>query len=263
MNKHLLKRVLPILLALALLIAAAPHAAMGAEAAPTPAAEPEMNEAKAAVSKTDLPAMPDGDGGDVDFDEVEAVDLKPGVEAELAFSEGEEYLYLRFTPPHAGIYSLASYGNLDVYVNLWTASGEWISGDDDGGENLNFFLRAFFAADQTYYFRLGNLESEETYTNPFTVLLTEEEGGLSGFCGADEDNLVWSFDPETGVLTIEGRGAMDDFFEWNGAPWNPLRNYIQAVELPEGLTYYNIPSIPYESDTQLQAAVEYLKGPDR
>ena len=35
------------------------------------------------------------------------------------------------------------------------------------------------------------------------------------------------------------------------------------VELPEGLTYYNIPSIPYESDTQLQAAVEYLKGLDR
>ena len=35
------------------------------------------------------------------------------------------------------------------------------------------------------------------------------------------------------------------------------------VELPEGLTYYNIPSIPYESDTQLQAAVEYLRGLDR
>ena len=35
------------------------------------------------------------------------------------------------------------------------------------------------------------------------------------------------------------------------------------MELPEGLTYYNIPSIPYESDTQLQAAVEYLKGLDR
>lgn len=32
------------------------------------------------------------------------------------------------------------------------------------------------------------------------------------------------------------------------------------VELPEGLTYYSIPSIPYESDTQLQAAVAYLKG---
>ena len=32
------------------------------------------------------------------------------------------------------------------------------------------------------------------------------------------------------------------------------------VELPEDVTYYSIPSIPYESDTQLQAAVEYLKG---
>lgn len=33
-----------------------------------------------------------------------------------------------------------------------------------------------------------------------------------------------------------------------------------VVELPEGLTYYSIPSIPYEYDTQLQAAVEYLQG---
>ena len=36
-----------------------------------------------------------------------------------------------------------------------------------------------------------------------------------------------------------------------------------VVELPEGLTYYSIPSIPYESDTQLQAAVAYLKGLDQ
>ena len=35
------------------------------------------------------------------------------------------------------------------------------------------------------------------------------------------------------------------------------------VELPEDLTYYSITSIPYESDTQLQAAVEYLRGLDR
>ena len=32
------------------------------------------------------------------------------------------------------------------------------------------------------------------------------------------------------------------------------------VELPEDLSYYSITSIPYEYDTQLQAAVEYLKG---
>ena len=37
----------------------------------------------------------------------------------------------------------------------------------------------------------------------------------------------------------------------------------EIMELPEGLTYYNIPSIPYESDTQLQAAVAYLKGLDQ
>ena len=38
---------------------------------------------------------------------------------------------------------------------------------------------------------------------------------------------------------------------------------LTDVELPESLTYYSIPSIPYESDTQLQAAVAYLKGMDQ
>ena len=31
------------------------------------------------------------------------------------------------------------------------------------------------------------------------------------------------------------------------------------VDLPEDLTYYSIYTIPYEQDTQLQAAVNYLK----
>lgn len=34
----------------------------------------------------------------------------------------------------------------------------------------------------------------------------------SGSCGADEDNLIWSFDPQTGFLTIEGVGEMMDYY---------------------------------------------------
>ena len=51
---------------------------------------------------------------------------------------------------------------------------------------------------------------------------------VSGTCG---ENLTWSFNPDTGILTIEGTGEMDS------APW--LMEYtqqIQSVELPDGLT---------------------------
>ncbi len=84
-----------------------------------------------------------------------------------------------------------------------------------------------------------------------------------------------------GTVTF-GKGIVQTFFNLNfgvdgtikfttDAYYTPSGVCIQdtgitpdhIVELPEGLTYYNIPSIPYESDTQLQAAVEYLKGPDR
>ena len=81
-----------------------------------------------------------------------------------------------------------------------------------------------------------------------------------------------------GTVTF-GKGIVQTFFNINfgrdgtikfttDAYYTPSGVCIQdtgitpdhIVELPEGLTYYNIPSIPYESDTQLQAAVAYLKG---
>ena len=84
-----------------------------------------------------------------------------------------------------------------------------------------------------------------------------------------------------GTVTF-GKGIVQTFFNINfgrdgtikfttDAYYTPADVCIQGtgitpdhiVELPEGLTYYNIPSIPYESDTQLQAAVEYLRGLDR
>ena len=63
----------------------------------------------------------------------------------------------------------------------------------------------------------------------------------SGTCGAEGDgsNLTWSLDTETGLLTIEGRGAMKNYVSnafYNPAPWCGYRELITAVSLPEGLT---------------------------
>ena len=37
------------------------------------------------------------------------------------------------------------------------------------------------------------------------------EISASGTCGAQGDNLIWTFDSESGILTISGEGAMQDY----------------------------------------------------
>ena len=58
----------------------------------------------------------------------------------------------------------------------------------------------------------------------------------SGTCG---DRLSWIFDDASGVLTISGDGAMQDY-TWSTsgttAPWYPYRTQIVTVVLPDGIT---------------------------
>ena len=67
----------------------------------------------------------------------------------------------------------------------------------------------------------------------------------SGFCGAEGDgsNLIWTLDTDTGLLTIEGSGAMEHYY-WEGAPWYRYNSAITAIDLPEGLT--NIGSYSFQ-----------------
>lgn len=70
--------------------------------------------------------------------------------------------------------------------------------------------------------------------NPISVFATNEVGGKCG------DNLTWTLD--SGVLTIRGTGAMDDF-QWvlDGSehidiPWFSYRNDIQSLVIQRGCT---------------------------
>ena len=57
------------------------------------------------------------------------------------------------------------------------------------------------------------------------------EPATSGTCG---DNLTWRFNKNTGTLTIEGSGEMDDFY-WD-QPWDAYMQDIKKVVFPAGLT---------------------------
>ena len=53
-----------------------------------------------------------------------------------------------------------------------------------------------------------------------------------GWCGED---ITWSFDKESGILTFSGNGAMDDFPE--GTPWAEYKEDILAVQLWGNIDY--------------------------
>ena len=62
---------------------------------------------------------------------------------------------------------------------------------------------------------------------------TETEAPLDrGMCGED---IGWSFDEITGILTISGNGPMEDFPD--GAPWEEFREKIVSVEMWGNIDY--------------------------
>ena len=53
-----------------------------------------------------------------------------------------------------------------------------------------------------------------------------------GWCG---DNVVWSFDSETSILTVSGTGDMFDYIN-EPAPWRSIRLSIKEVQIEDGVT---------------------------
>ena len=77
-------------------------------------------------------------------------------------------------------------------------------------------------------------------------------------CGAQGDNLTYTYD--SGVLTIEGTGAMQDFARIADVPWNSWTKYIKEVRLPEGLT--SIGNYAFYECSNLET-IEIPKGTSR
>ena len=81
-----------------------------------------------------------------------------------------------------------------------------------------------------FYSTAGNPYTYKTSINGDAVACTP-----SGTCG---ENLTWSVDPETFVLTIEGSGSMTEYASYEDVPWikSGIYRVITEVVLPEGLT---------------------------
>lgn len=77
------------------------------------------------------------------------------------------------------------------------------------------------------------------------------EGALTGQCGEAGENLIWQFDPVSGMLTVSGSGAMQDFQA--APPWASYAGQIRAISLPDGLT--KLGSRAFSGCTALSSAV--------
>ncbi|MDD6642794.1 MAG: leucine-rich repeat protein, partial [Firmicutes bacterium] len=60
-----------------------------------------------------------------------------------------------------------------------------------------------------------------------------ESSVLTGNCG---DAAVWTFDLQTGALTISGTGAMTNYSSSGSAPWYVYRRLIKSVAIESGVT---------------------------
>ena len=75
---------------------------------------------------------------------------------------------------------------------------------------------------------------------PFALHTATAEGKTSGTCG---DDLTWTFDEETGTLTIEGSGIMEDYdFGCNYTPWTAYRESIKSVVIGDQVTSIGVGS---------------------
>ncbi len=55
----------------------------------------------------------------------------------------------------------------------------------------------------------------------------------SGTCG---ESLTWTFDSDTGMLTIAGEGDMEDYDSTHAAPWDDHGDAITSIRVQEGVT---------------------------
>ena len=66
--------------------------------------------------------------------------------------------------------------------------------------------------------------------------------GTSGKCGP---SAYWSFDSNTGTLTISGSGAMEDYEYGNEFPWMDYRDSIQTIVIGDQITQIGRNAFPW------------------
>ncbi len=165
-------------------------------------------------------------------------------ESKTVSVEAGQIVKLQFTPDYSHQYVFEASSSGDSYGYLYDADGKLLTENDDGGGNGKFKLSYDLNGGETYYWGVKWYSS----SNSGEITVNLKHGGhayvcngqgefvcscgeslpLSGKCGSD---LYYSFDLETGALSITGAGEMYD-----EAAWSDLKEQIESVTVAEGAT---------------------------
>lgn len=207
--------------------------------------QPADNDAPADEEQTDdssdalQPAEQNADSDSIGLGETKTIAVGAG-----------ETVKLQFIPDYSHEYVFYSSTSGDTYGHLYDANGKQLSYNDDGAGSSNFKITYTLNAGETYYWgtrwysssKSGDITVHlELGTNH--VYVKNEQGNLVCSCGAAApesgkcgNDLYWSFDKETGTLSITGTGAMTNYSSSSKAPWAPISNLIKQVTIEEGAT---------------------------
>ena len=126
-----------------------------------------------AYMREEVPAAPDEYEEDGSFDA--AKELRPGTPQRHTFHSGDDLDYIRFQIAVDGRYTIRAKGvnsnRLDTYIELFTAGGDSIAEDDDGGEHLDSRITRDLGAG-TYYLMIKCLDDDPE--EPYMVSVERE-----------------------------------------------------------------------------------------
>jgi len=81
-------------------------------------------------------------------------------------------VFYTFTPSVDGIYYFYSTtNNCDPYGYVYDETGNLLASNDDGNGNLNFYMEVSLTAGKTYYFKVRNLDNDDS-TPKTTITLS-------------------------------------------------------------------------------------------
>ncbi|MBQ4578908.1 MAG: leucine-rich repeat protein, partial [Clostridia bacterium] len=108
-------------------------------------------------------------------------------------------------------------------------NGIWIN-SYAGSPEITAGSRAFMDVTATVYYPQGSGTPSVTSGHEGTL---QFQSVTYGPCGVD---AAWSFDADSGTLTVSGTGWPQEYFSGNEVPWSALRDSITAVAVEEGIT---------------------------
>ena len=86
-----------------------------------------------------------------------------------------------------------------------------------------------------------------------SLVITNGCNPVSGNCGAEGDNLIWTFTCDS-MLTISGTGAMANYNGSSEVPWHDYQTAIRTAIISEGVTSLSSSST-FENCTALESVV--------